>query len=632
MSLRSKVVLFVLGVSLLFAGTSYLIQRNVIQPGFAEVEANEARDDLARCEQAILHDAQFVSNSANDYAAWDDTYRFIEDVNEEYQSENLIPETFQNLKLHLFAFIRKDGTLIWGRLRMPQQDELVEHAEVIGAFARADHTLVAHPKPDSKLFGLVRTPLGPMLVGSAPITTSDRTGEVRGAVIMGRLLTDALTQEIAERTRVALAVYSLEHITEDYRTALAQVEGGDDMWIDDSDRSQLVGYTLIRDIDENPAVLLRAHLPRKISQRGASAAALAGVMTVASGVGSTVFMWFVLSFLFVRPLTRLTQHAVRVGAEDDLQARLNLTLRDEIGVLAREFDRMVNRLAESRAQLVAVARNAGMAQVATNVLHNVGNVLNGVNVSTEVLREQLRKSEIASFQLAVKMLADHREELPDFLTRHEQGRQLPAFLMALAEQLSAEQQSMTEEVKSLAAAVDHIRKIVSTQQQYTRHDSLLERASPKEVMETALSLCADSLNRHRIQVTRCFDEGAPVTMDKHRTLQILVNLLTNAIQAVKESERENRLITARVARTSPDDCSGISFVVEDNGIGIPPENLERIFALGFTTRPDGHGVGLHSAANLAREMSATLTAASDGPGRGAYFELSLTPSEVKVET
>lgn len=632
MSLRSKVVLFVLGVSVSFAGTSYLVQRKIVLPGFAEVEFNEARDDLARCQQAIMHDAQFLSNCANDYAAWDDTYQFIEDTNEEYQSENLIPETFQNLKINLCAFVRKDGTLVWGEIRTKQGQELMEAPDLLSQLARPDQKLVTNSEPDSKLYGVLNTSRGPMLIGAAPITTSDRSSEARGTVIMGRFVTDKLVTEIGERTRVALRLVPIEQVTGEDQAALAQLAHNEAHWIDAPSRQTIRGYTIIHDIQERPAMLLRADLPRTISQRGSNAATLAAITTIGGGIGSTVLMWFVLSFMFVRPLTRLTSHAVQVGTEDNLSVRLNMKKSDEIGLLAREFDRMVDRLAESRAQLLNVAHHAGMAQVATNVLHNVGNVLNGINVSADMLRDQLQKSETGTLKIAAQMFGEHKEHLAEFLTQHERGRQLPAFLIELADQLGIEQQAMFEEVKSLSQAIEHLRHIVNQQQQYTSHGPLVETLVPADICETALSLCAESFVRHGVNVIREFEPIDALPLDKHRILQVLVNLITNAVQSLKSSDLPEKQIIMRLCRQSGDDGTRICMVVEDNGVGIPAENLDKIFSFGFTTRADGQGVGLHSAANLARELGGTLQVESAGTGHGARFELSLAivPEEVRT--
>lgn len=632
MSLRWKVVLFVLGVSVTFAGTSYLVQRWITLPGFAEVERREAVDDLARCREAIARETQFLSDNANDYAAWDDTYEFIENVNEEYIKENLIPETFENLRLNVLAFVRKDGTLVWGEVRVGdgKELELVEATEFLQPFARTDHRLVVHANPDAKTSGLLLTSMGPLLVGSAPITTSNRDGEIRGAVIMGRFLTDLVVQRVSERTRVAMNLSLLAEVAESDQTALSRLTMGEETWVDASQEQTLFGYALLHDVFDQAAMLLRAEMPRTISQHGQAAVRLAAVTSVGAGVFMVLLMWIVLSRMIVGPLTRVTRHAVRVGAHDDLRARLNMNSPDEIGVLAREFDRMVDRLAESRAQLLTVAHDAGMSQVASNVLHNVGNVLNGVGVSTDSLKSQLTKSEVGSLRIVSKMLSDHEKDLGEFLTQHEKGKRIPAFITAMSDQLAAEQQNMLKEVQSLAQAVEHIRQVVDLQQQHAKHIALIEPIEPSQVIEESLGLCAESLARHGIQIVRHFDSSGPIPLDKHRVLQVIVNLLTNAIQAIKDTGRNGGCITIRQSCVATDDGDRLEIRIEDDGVGVPSENRERIFAFGFTTRANGQGIGLHSAANLAREMDGSLTLDASRSGAGAVFLLSLALARKEV--
>ncbi len=629
MSLRWKVLLFVLGVSVAFASTSYLVQRWIMLPGFEEVERSAARDDVTRCVQALERDAEFLSASANDYGAWDDTYRFIEDVNETFQTENLIPETFRNLKLNLLMFVRTDGTRVWGELRDEGADELIDAPELLAEIARPDHPLLARRDPDDKGYGVLLTALGPMLIGSAAITTSDRSGAVRGAVLMGRFVTEEGIAELAARTRVAVQLHRLDAVPPQDRAALARLTDSEAIWTDATARDTLRSYTFVQDIFAQPALLLRADLPRSITQRGRSAAGLAGVTSIGGGFLLMLVMWIVLSRLIVGPLSTVTTHAVRVGSASDLRARLRMTRPDEIGVLAREFDRMVDRLAESRAQMLEVAHHAGKAEVATNVLHNVGNVLNSVNVSANLVNEKLRRSEVGTLGLAAQMLREHQDQLGEFLTRDERGRQLPAFLGELATQLSAEQETMVQEMRGLCDSVEHIRRIVDMQQEHSRHKALAETVEPAALVEEALALSADA-QAGQVEVERDFAALEALPLDRHRVLQILVNLLTNARQALagaSASEPRLRVSLGRVTDAGQD-CLRIQVV--DNGTGIAPENLERIFAFGFSTRTNGHGFGLHGAANMAREMGGSLVAASDGPGRGATFTLTIPLARAEV--
>jgi PAS domain S-box-containing protein len=276
-------------------------------------------------------------------------------------------------------------------------------------------------------------------------------------------------------------------------------------------------------------------------------------------------------------------------------------------------------LAEAHKELLNASRMAGMSEIATNVLHNVGNVLNSVNVASSCLAESLRKSKSANLSKIVAMLGEHAEDLGAFLTRDPKGRQLPGYLAQLAEHLAGEQGAALKDLAELQKNVEHIKDIVNMQQSFAKVSGLTETVRISELVEDALKMNASSLARHDIQVVKDFESLPPVTVEKHKVLQILVNLVRNAKQACDEAEPPEKRLTLRVTRVN--DRTRIS--VTDNGIGIPPENLTRIFAHGFTTKKAGHGFGLHGGALAAQEMGGSLTVHSSGPGQGATFTLEL---------
>lgn len=620
MRIQAKVMLFVLVVSAASAGTSYYVQRAIMFPGFLRVEQEAAMDGLSRCRHALERDAQFLADSAADYGGWDDTYKFIEDLNEEYRAANLIPETFTNLRLNLIAFVRNDHTTAWAELR-DAAGELIEAPGLMDHLAAPDSKLTRHEDPSSKHSGIIQTDFGPMLVGSAVITTSDRTGALRGAVLMGRFIDAATVAELTDRTRVAAALHPLSSVPEADAEALRHLSPQQPIWARRG-AEVLQVFALVPDMAGQPALLLRADQPRTISRRGEGAARLAAVTSLGGGLALAAIMWIGLSRLIVEPLTRLTRHAVRVGTTNDLTARLNVSGSDEISVLAREFDGMVDRLAEARAQMLDMAHRAGKSEVARSVLHNVGNVLNTVNVAAGTVIDRLRKSEVGTLGVAAQMIHERRADLATFVTADERGKHLPAFLNELARHLSAEQQALLNEMNGLLEALGHIRGVLDSQESHARANGVLEKLEPAKVVEQALALVHESLERHHVTVEREFDPVEPLELDRHRVLQVLVNLLGNAIQALKAGRESGRLIRVSIRRSAPD--AGIEIRVQDNGDGIDPQNLERVFAFGYSTRPGGSGVGLHSAANLAREMQGSLTGASDGVGRGATFTLSLS--------
>ena len=270
-------------------------------------------------------------------------------------------------------------------------------------------------------------------------------------------------------------------------------------------------------------------------------------------------------------------------------------------------------------QLLETSRQAGMAEAATGVLHNVGNVLNSVNVSATVVADKVKKSRSASLAKVVALLREHEADLGAFLTADPKGKQVPAFLGALAEHLGTEQTELLQEITSLRKNIQHIKDVVGMQQTYAKVSGVTETLDVGELLEDTLRMSASSLQRHDVEVVREFAEVPPVTVDKHKLLQILVNLVRNAKQACDESGRTDKKLTLRVAAAA----GHVRISVTDNGVGIPAENLNRIFNHGFTTKKDGHGFGLHSAANAAKEMGGRLSVHSDGPGLGTTFTIEL---------
>jgi signal transduction histidine kinase len=277
-------------------------------------------------------------------------------------------------------------------------------------------------------------------------------------------------------------------------------------------------------------------------------------------------------------------------------------------------------LAEAQQDLIVASRQAGMADVATGVLHNVGNVLNSVNVSTTLIREKLQRSEVSSLGKLRNLLRQHEADLGAFLTTDPKGRLVPGFIIQLAERLERENAALQAEQEQLARNVEHIKEIVAMQQSYAQVSGFLEQVSIAKLLDDALHMNTAGLLRHGITTIRQYSDTPPLTVDKHKVLQILINLVHNAKYALDACQHPDKRLTVGIGMNGSD-C--VKVTVADNGIGIPPENLTRIFSHGFTTRKGGHGFGLHSGANAAKEMGGQLTAHSEGPGRGATFSLEL---------
>jgi PAS domain S-box-containing protein len=277
---------------------------------------------------------------------------------------------------------------------------------------------------------------------------------------------------------------------------------------------------------------------------------------------------------------------------------------------------------ELHQQLVQASRQAGMADVASSVLHNVGNVLTSINVSTDILLKTLKKPMVGDVCRIASMFYEHQDNLQTFLTQDTKGKQIPSYLGMVAESLSGSHQTIQTELDSLVKKVDHIKQVIVAQQDIAHAGEVREATATEDLMEQALLMGMPDAEKYGIRVVREYAHVPTIMTDRHHVLQILVNVITNAKNAMVEYPANAHCLTVRIG-VPPDRRGSVRFEVTDTGGGIKAENLPRLFAQGFTTRKTGHGFGLHSAAISAKNLGGTLQAQSEGEGRGATFMLDL---------
>ena len=337
------------------------------------------------------------------------------------------------------------------------------------------------------------------------------------------------------------------------------------------------------------------------------------------------FYMLVFSVLLVLLLVYLAIHLMRSFTVIN---RVNKALKTANDDLEKRVEERTRELKDTQSELLDTARQAGMAEIATNVLHNVGNVLNSVNISADLVSRKLRSIKAQGLGKAMQLINEHQGDLGAFLTQDAKGKLLPGYLNQLVDAIALEQQSMTDELAQLTKSVDHIKDIVATQQSYAGANNLMEPLHISELLEDALRMNSGALTRHHVTVVKEYNEVPQVMGDKHRLLLILINLISNAKYAMSDLSNRPRQMTLGVKIVED---STLQISVKDDGEGIAPENMTRIFAHGFTTRKEGHGFGLHSCALAAIEMNGHLSAHSDGPGKGAQFTLQIPLKTVPEE-
>ncbi|MFN0244288.1 MAG: CHASE4 domain-containing protein [Planctomycetota bacterium] len=623
MSLRSKIVVLLSIVLALYAGIDHLFQKVLIRKKFLSLEQVHADNDLERVRGAIQSELALVERDCEAWASWDDTYDFVSDANEAYVRSNLGDDALHQKSIDLLYVLDASHRIVWGvtfyeNSRAPAYGFPTERGQTLPE----ENPVVAALRMKSAPSGIVNLERGSMLVACRPILQNGGKGEPRGTLIVGRYLGTNLQEELVERTKVNFTMWTRTAGTFDSveSQAQAQLGSGDGHVTVVQDSKTLLVFANVFDILGEPSVTLQATIDRLISTEGDKSIRYALVSTVAAAVLMLLVLLELLQRTVLSPIAKLTKHALYIGKSEELSKKLNLTRQDEIGVLSREFDSMTEKLAQSRAAVVNAARAAGMSEIATGVLHNVGNVLNSVNVSAALVAEKTKNSGISDLRLAMQTVRDSEGDLAAFVNHDPRGKYLYPLLTSLTDQLTNDQDQITQEVRSLTDGIQHIRELIQAQQSYAGKSGLLEVLPVHEVIEKAIQMTAQADKGVRdLEIVREFEELPPCAIDRHRLMEILVNVIQNARQALLGSQNPPRL----VVRTRRTDDDRLHIEIEDNGIGIPPENLTKIFNHGFTTKENGHGFGLHSSANAATEMGAALRGHSDGLGQGARFTIDL---------
>jgi len=324
----------------------------------------------------------------------------------------------------------------------------------------------------------------------------------------------------------------------------------------------------------------------------------------------------------------------KMNLELEIEIRERTRIEDELSDLNETLeDKVIERTAELKElneKIGDVARSAGMAEVASGVLHNVGNVLNSVNVSASLIREQVRKSKVDNLSRVVKMLDENSEDIAAFISKDEKGKQIPKFLHLLSEQLGSEKELMYKELDDLSKSIDHIKNVISMQQSYAGSVGVREKISLSELVEDALKINMQGMQRHGIEVVKEFHKTPMLYLDKHKALQIVINLISNAKNALVDCEKKYREKEKVLTIVILKENDSVSIEVKDTGIGIEAEDIKHLFEYGFKKRREGHGYGLHHSAIVANELGGKITVKSDGLGKGASFKL-LIPIEGNLE-
>lgn len=618
MSLRNKVTLMVVFVFLLSAALDMGIQRLVIRPSFCQLEQEEALKNTGRVMQALNRERQILNTVTADWASWDELYRYAVDQNTEFYDSNLTADTLHNLKANFMAIYDNDHNLIWGLFIDLDTDEILPMDSSLNPHLLPRHPTLKMKKITDVVSGILKTAHSPLMLSARYILTSANEGPPHGIFMVGRILDRAVVQRISDQVNLHLTIEGVPDGTpgQDWAanyngnmpyTAIRLSEG----------KQVLTGGTLIADLDGQPYLELLVQTPRDISARGERSGQLAVVSIAFSAVLVMSLLLFMLHRTVTRPLSILTAHAVRVGENDDLDTRLGMNRRDEVGLLAREFDEAMKRLKEARAKLVDLSFHSGKSEMAKGVLHNIGNAVTPLLTQLTTLDADLRKTPAAELKSAVAMLSDpsgsaeRRDDLRQFV-------ELAG--ITLADEIGKIQRRLAEAVHQ----VEYVGRILAEQERFSRNAWVIEQISVQDLVEKSAELIDPGLRDGvAIRVDESVPQAGAVLSSRAALQQVVNNLLTNALESIRQGGATDGRILIRAVKEQSGDESMCHYFIEDNGAGIDAADLRRIFGSGFSTKGRGTGMGLHWSANIVNNMRGRLFAESAGQGKGACLHMIL---------
>lgn len=330
--------------------------------------------------------------------------------------------------------------------------------------------------------------------------------------------------------------------------------------------------------------------------------------------------WFyLLAGLFIAGVI-FTGYRMRVRSIKEYSKRLEKEVADrtsELNERNEELKEALEELEKTKDELVEKAHKAGMADLATGILHNVGNILNSVNTSATLIENTMKRSKLEGLEQANAILRENIDQLDHFIANHPKGKKIMQYYLKLEEPLKNERQKVLKQSRRLNEKIELINEAIAAQQNYAGASMYADETSLSEMIDNALALQAGSIERHGLEIEKDLNPVNSIMAHRSKLIHVLVNIFKNAKESMTKNAPDNRVI--KIKSWQDDDWVYLS--ISDNGAGIKEENLGKIFTQEFTTKQDGHGFGLHSSANYMTEMGGKITVDSDGKNKGATFTL-----------
>ncbi|MBC2717641.1 MAG: HAMP domain-containing protein [Desulfobacteraceae bacterium] len=576
MAIRTKIGVILLCAVISFSVVEYCVQQFIILPGFFSLERDEAVKDADRVSKAIKNEIRHLSTLCWDWSAWDDTYDFVQSRSKEYIKSNLVLSTFTGNNLNLIYICDADGHVVWGKIYDAATESEVKLSLFPKDFFPSNHPLLignfGQGQTGEDIKGVLITEMGPITVSANPILKSNNEGPPLGTFIMGRFLNADMVLQIAEQTQVD---FSLTTFSGSAARLEPKINKEIPFNVEVADDDHLNVYLIFPDINGNSAIGITTNFHRKISRKGYDTVQNSTYSTLIAGMGILILILLSLKLSILNPISILSNHVFSIKKTGDLSKRLLFSRNDEIGTLANEFDNMVSRIEQSAIENDAITKQLckdiekrkqmddqirhsqkmeAMTTLTAGIAHNFNNILSVIVGCTELAVARLPKD-----NQAVKLLKKVEE--------------------------------------ASARAKDIVWQLIRFSQKYENNFLPVQVVS---VIEKEIK-GVESVMSGKIRIISQLQEDCyPVFGDVNQFQILMKNLLTNSVESIKNGRGVIEVQLANIPDSDAANVRNVNFkngkfirlTIRDNGQGIDPSHLDRIFDPYFTTKDFSYGAGM----------------------------------------
>jgi len=614
MRVRAKVSIVLALLFLALIAAQWTIQQRLMAPKFLELERSAAHTDMQRVVFAVEREQQSLVAQAADWGNWRELWQYMRDHHRSFAETSLTDVSFRTARIDYMAVIASNGRYEWS----DALDSNTHKSIVIRL--NGDNSLEpawAHALAQGQsISGLITTNAGVLIASAAPILDGLGHGPARGMVIMGRLLNATELLRLGTQAQVTLNMRPWgKDPALDQHLLVALHTGG--AWLTESDKSTHIERAFTN-LSGHPLLALGITVPRTISQHGASAVRYSTMLLGVAVAMVLITLLLLLGRIVLGPLAEVTDHAQRIAASDDLAARLGYVRSDELGTLARAFDNMVERLAQTRRELVDRSFESGAAENASGVLHNLGNAMTPLSVNIACLQSQLSSVNAAELRQAL-------DELKGNGADPERRRDLQRFVQLSASELVHALERGGERLRDITNQAAIIQAVLAEQRQHQRNASpVLLPMTPAELLTRSLQQVAPA-HRERLEldVSPGLAALGALPLPGTNLGMVLQNLIQNAAESAACAGQARARLRIEADVIGTDGRRELRLILTDSAGGVAPEHLPRLFQKGFSTKSQAtnSGLGLHWCANTLRAFGGSIEARSDGIGHGTRFEI-----------